>query len=278
MIGLKRFGAFLTFAAILFMLAGTVSAQEMTYEEYKVQLGEYEKRTADAKRALLECNQATDDLAKQLSKLKGEFASVQQEIYGLVESDEAGVNAYLKELDQMEARLMGLLSLSDDDLFGQRDEVDAMEARLKELKASKIAALPAAQKKLKSIDQLMGRVKDRMPRKRIKKYTVAKGDYLWKIAKKPDIYNDPYLWPRIYVENRTMIKNPDLIYPDWVLNVPFGVDLNRHLVTRGDNLSKLAGTLYKDAAKWHRIYQANKTQILDPNLIFPAQVFDIPAN
>ena len=278
MIGLKRFGVFLTFAAILFMLAGTVSAQEMTYEEYKVQLGEYEKRTADAKRALLECNQATDDLAKQLSKLKGEFASVQQEIYGLVESDEAGVNAYLKELDQMEARLMGLLSLSDDDLFGQRDEVGAMEARLKELKASKIAALPAAQKKLKSIDQLMGRVKARMPRKRIKKYTVAKGDYLWKIAKKPDIYNDPYLWPRIYVENRTMIKNPDLIYPDWVLNVPFGVDLNRHLVTRGDNLSKLAGTLYKDATKWHRIYQANKSQILNPNLIFPAQVFDIPAN
>ena len=278
MIGLKRFGVFLTFAAILFMLAGTVSAQEMTYEEYKVQLGEYEKRTADAKRALLECNQATDDLAKQSAELNDEFAAVQQEIYGLLESDEAGVKAYRDELSQKEARLMGLLSLSDDDLFGQRDAVDELEARLAELKASKIASLPDADQRIRSIEQLLERVKARMPRKRIKKYTVAKGDYLWKIAKKPDIYNDPYLWPRIYVENRTMIKNPDLIYPNWVLNVPFGVDLNQHLVTRGDDLSKLAGTLYKDATKWHRIYQANKSQILDPNLIFPAQVFDIPAN
>ena len=59
---------------------------------------------------------------------------------------------------------------------------------------------------------------------------------------------------------------------------PFGVDLNQHLVLSGHNLSKIAGVVYKDVTKWHKIYQANKTQILDANLIFPAQVLDIPVN
>ena len=109
-------------------------------------------------------------------------------------------------------------------------------------------------------------------------HEVMAGDNLWNIAKKPSIYSDAFLWPRIYLENRGMIKNPDLIYPDWVLNVPFGVDLNQHLVTRGQHLSTIAGAVYKDPTKWHRIFRANQSQILDANLIFPAQVLDIPVN
>ncbi|MXX13010.1 MAG: hypothetical protein F4Z86_06110 [Gemmatimonadetes bacterium] len=46
----------------------------------------------------------------------------------------------------------------------------------------------------------------------------------------------------------------------------------------GENLSSIAGKVYNDVTKWNRIYQANKTQIFDPSMIFPAQVFDIPAN
>ena len=36
--------------------------------------------------------------------------------------------------------------------------------------------------------------------------------------------------------------------------------------------------LYQDVTKWNKIYQANKSQILDPSLVFPAQVLDIPEN
>ena len=67
-------------------------------------------------------------------------------------------------------------------------------------------------------------------------------------------------------------------YPDWVLNVPFGVDLNQHLVLGGQHLSSIAAKVYNDVTQWHKIYEANKGQILHPNLIFPAQVLDIPAN
>ena len=34
--------------------------------------------------------------------------------------------------------------------------------------------------------------------------------------------------------------------------------------------------VYNDASKWHRIYRANKSQIMKPDLIFPAQVIDVP--
>ncbi|MCX7635255.1 MAG: LysM peptidoglycan-binding domain-containing protein [Syntrophales bacterium] len=51
-------------------------------------------------------------------------------------------------------------------------------------------------------------------------YLVQKGDCLWNIAKKEEIYADPYLWPIIHEVNKEMIKNPHLIYPGQRLNIP----------------------------------------------------------
>ncbi|NNL06740.1 MAG: LysM peptidoglycan-binding domain-containing protein [Gammaproteobacteria bacterium] len=44
-------------------------------------------------------------------------------------------------------------------------------------------------------------------------YTVVRGDNLWNISGKSDIYGDPYQWPLIYKANRSQIKDPDLIFP-----------------------------------------------------------------
>ena len=45
-------------------------------------------------------------------------------------------------------------------------------------------------------------------------YLVQKGDSLWKISAKEEIYQDPLKWPIIYNSNRDIIDDPDLIYPD----------------------------------------------------------------
>jgi len=45
-------------------------------------------------------------------------------------------------------------------------------------------------------------------------YQVEKGDCLWIIAGKPEIYNDNFQWPLIFKANRDLIKDPDLIYPN----------------------------------------------------------------
>ncbi len=44
-------------------------------------------------------------------------------------------------------------------------------------------------------------------------YEVVRGDSLWAISGKSDIYADPYQWPLIYKANSGKIEDADLIYP-----------------------------------------------------------------
>jgi len=56
--------------------------------------------------------------------------------------------------------------------------------------------------------------------KEYKKYTVLKGDCLWKISMKNSIYGKAYLWPIIWYANKDTIKNPHIIEPKMTLNIP----------------------------------------------------------
>ena len=49
-----------------------------------------------------------------------------------------------------------------------------------------------------------------------------------------------------------------------------------YTVVEGDSLSKIAKRFYGKASEWHRIYEANKSAIKDPDLIYPGQTFTIP--
>jgi len=50
-------------------------------------------------------------------------------------------------------------------------------------------------------------------------YAVARGDNLWNISAKADVYNNPYQWPLIYKANSGKIKDADLIYPGQVFAI-----------------------------------------------------------
>lgn len=52
-----------------------------------------------------------------------------------------------------------------------------------------------------------------MPSTTTDSYTVVRGDSLWGISGKSEIYGNPYQWPLIYKANRDKIKDADLIYP-----------------------------------------------------------------
>jgi nucleoid-associated protein YgaU len=47
-------------------------------------------------------------------------------------------------------------------------------------------------------------------------------------------------------------------------------------VVAGDTLSAIAQQVYGDASLWPRIFEANRDQIFDPDLIFPGQTLRIP--
>ena len=52
-----------------------------------------------------------------------------------------------------------------------------------------------------------------------KNYQVERGDNLWAISGKAEIYANPYQWPLIYKKNTGKIRDADLIYPGQVLAI-----------------------------------------------------------
>ncbi len=54
---------------------------------------------------------------------------------------------------------------------------------------------------------------------RVSSYSVVRGDNLWNISGKDEVYADPYQWPLIYKTNRNKIQDADLIHPGQVLDI-----------------------------------------------------------
>jgi nucleoid-associated protein YgaU len=54
---------------------------------------------------------------------------------------------------------------------------------------------------------------------RVNSYSVVRGDNLWSISGKDEVYANPYQWPLIYKTNRDKIKDADLIYPGQVFDI-----------------------------------------------------------
>lgn len=84
-----------------------------------------------------------------------------------------------------------------------------------EAKAIKLANKARAQAELAVKQYYYEQGVDRSipPIEGVSSYTVNKGDSLWRIAGKSEIYNNPYQWPLIYKANSGKIKDADLIYP-----------------------------------------------------------------
>lgn len=151
-------------------------------------------------------------------------------------------------------------------------EIKSLKAQTDEIKAKMVTLDNRISKLKKEIADLKAEIAKYSP-----EYTVQKGDNLWKIAAMRYIYNRATAWPRIYRANLDKIKDPNLIYPDWVLKIPHGLD-RTYTVIPGDYLWKIAGFywIYNDPKDWPRIYEANRDKIKDPDLIYPNQILDIP--
>lgn len=52
--------------------------------------------------------------------------------------------------------------------------------------------------------------------------------------------------------------------------------LQSYTVVQGDSLSKIAKRVYGKASYWRQIFEANRDNIKDPDLIYPGQVLRLP--
>ena len=105
-------------------------------------------------------------------------------------------------------------------------------------------------------------------------------------------------WKNIHVENEKLlirgaapteaiknevwgkIKSIDPIYADLTADITIDSSLKvpekTYTVVAGDTLSKIAKHFYGDANKYMKIFEANRDQLSDPNMIKVGQVLRIP--
>jgi nucleoid-associated protein YgaU len=156
------------------------------------------------------------------------------------------------ELDQMEA------------------DIATMEAEVSQLRTSvsKLDALYAG------LNEQVAQLREEWKRCQWGRYTVVEGDWLSKIAAMRKVYHNGAKWPWIHEANTDKIKDPNLIYPGWVLLIP---TLDQYTVIPGDCLWLIASylSIYSDAKRWPDIYEANKDKISDPDMIYTNQEFVI---
>ncbi|MBU2591883.1 LysM peptidoglycan-binding domain-containing protein [Patescibacteria group bacterium] len=122
-------------------------------------------------------------------------------------------------------------------------------------------------------------------------HTVSKGENLWQIAEK--YFKSGYNWVDIVEENN--IQNPDILSVGQKLVIPgveprkltiaaepvtegeaLTITSDKYQVQKGDYLSLIAKNAYGKGSEWVRIWEANKDEVVNPNLIFPGQGLRIP--
>jgi nucleoid-associated protein YgaU len=158
---------------------------------------------------------------QRLDQAKADIKKCQDDIYALVGATQADVAAFREKLGRIEGRTRDLGALPGDQLADRQDDVTTLENDLNALRGIKIAVLPEFfNRVISDASAIRGLRRE----KKITTYTVgtwAKDrDCLWNIAKRATIYDDAFMWPKIWMGNTDQIKNPDVIFPKQVLKIP----------------------------------------------------------
>ena len=199
------------------------------------------------------------------TSISGEFCCLSEENYCDLKKEEAA--KYLAELQAAYKDAKARLEAAESKISAEQRKVENLKAP-SDFDRTLSATEQKYNEQMKEVNYYRN-----LPRT----HTVMKGEFLYKIAGYEGIYNDPLKWPRIYRGNRDLIKDPDLIYPEWILNIPRDWPA-QHTIREGENLSQIAWywEIYDNPAKWTELYEHNKNQIKDPDLIHPDQVLSFP--
>lgn len=170
-----------------------------------------DKAQADATKATSDAQQRMADNTKCLDAL-----------YAMLGSDRNGYNVYREQLARDEQELAALRQMSPADQAAAKARVDALEAQIRDLRGNKLVLIPDHKSRVQTLSTNFIEMKKGMVPAN-STYTVGtwrkNRDCLWNIAKKPDIYNDPFAWPKIWRANMDKIHNPDIIQPGMQLTI-----------------------------------------------------------
>jgi len=279
----KYFGLIVLFALIISMVFYTGqahAADRMTFEDYQIELQRYQDREAKALEIIEAEKAIIDSLRTRIAEIEAQTTATWDELYAFIGVTEDDIKAFLAAIAQLEGRVSEFGRLPADRRLERASELDDFADEIKVMQQNPITLLSDPRNRLNRLAARVEALKSSLPKPKHDMYHVIRGDYLWRISGKQDIFNDPWKWMRIYSANRDEIKDPDLIYPAQVFRIPRQVGRDEHLVAKGEFLRMIAGyaQVYGDPFQWTKIFQANKKLIQDPNLIYPEQILSVPRN
>ena len=314
MVWIRSYVIILMAVAGYLLSASPVAAQEaagMTAEEYQAEMARWQGREASASSELARINRDIVSLREQLADIDATISKERDEILGLMSASDDEIREYMNMLTSLDADVAALESLSREEILGAVDLLEDLEIRFEDLNENVLANLEQNRELLDNIDEILSNYRTVIPApsqdtimaeaiseetldepeeeisdgetpreitlvRKADSYRVIRGDNLWKISGREQIYNDPFQWLKIYSANRDQIVDPDVIEIDQIFVIPREPAINEHWVSRGESLSKIAAKRYSNPFEWTRIYEANKSILKDADTIHPYTILIIP--
>ncbi|MDC1067853.1 LysM peptidoglycan-binding domain-containing protein [Candidatus Kapabacteria bacterium] len=194
---------------------------ELTEEEATLRISAWQSKVDELTEKLEAATSEKASLLKELEMAKQSLKDCKDALNALLGATQADYDAFRERLGKLKAKVRQKETLSDDVLADQRSEIEALEAEWNTLKSNKIALLPEFFNEVKSLGP---RIKALYKEKKTTNYTVRpwseSNDCLWNISGRTEIYADPNMWPKIWQANLDQIRNPDVIFPGQVLQIP----------------------------------------------------------
>jgi predicted RNase H-like nuclease (RuvC/YqgF family) len=216
-------------SCLLVAVESSFAQEKMSRDEWQTEMRNTTTRISSLGKESKDLDSQKTVLQSQMAKLDADVKSCEDALYAMLGVTRADVQAFDKDLNDMEKRVGELQRMTDAELVGYKDEINRMNERLKEMAASKIALIPRYGDRVHSLQDKVAALMKSLSKE--KSYTVGTWsrdrDCLWNIAKKKDIYDNAWMWPKIWQGNRDLIKDPDVIKPRWVLKIPEGKELSR---------------------------------------------------
>jgi nucleoid-associated protein YgaU len=219
----------LMLAVLLF--AGVAGAQEkMTKEQWQQEINKYTGLVNEVKGKIKTLTDEIAALQSQSTKLDADYEKCMDELYALVGSDKEKAASFRAEIESAEAKADELMRLSDADLMARSSEVNDLAAKVKSLWENKLSLIPEFWDRLTALNEKVKSLQTTLAGAG-KTYTVGtwqrNRDCLWNISKKKDIYNNAWMWPKIWQGNRDQIKDPDVIHQGQKLKIPNAGEMSK---------------------------------------------------
>ena len=219
-------------AALALYASSYAAAQEMTKEEGQKQMTELTATRNDLKAKLTALQTEIDKLKQEDADKAAALKKCNDDVMALVGGDAPSERAFAGKLDEVDAKFNELSRLSNQDLWARKSEVDDVQKALDEAKKNKMSVLSKYFDRIKEQQNRIDALRKTLEAAQLQMtYTVgtwAKDrDCLWNIAKKPKIYDNAFMWPKIWQGNKDKIRNPDVIKKGQVLSIPAKGDLTK---------------------------------------------------